>query len=180
MIRRWSIGMVLALFVCTGVGCGPVRMNISVSLDKSFQQKYGTNKELLVDLVGVKGAENANWEQRSMTEYWSEDASTKVKHRDPSLPGLKTLTLNSKSLDPQTISVSDALWEQWLGGASCSDNPQIFVLAQLPGTWDKSDDKAGNLDPRRRILSACPKGHGMFDPPPTIHLVIGVQGMSIQ
>lgn len=173
MVRKVWMLMSLVFFMCMGVGCCPLtKLNISIQMDKSFQEKYGMNREVLVDVVGVKEAEDPRWEQYSMTKYWvAGDAQRNT-------PLRKTLTFNSKSLEPQVIWASDPIWDQWLAGASDKHPPKIYVLAQLPGTFDpEKDDKPGTQDPRRQSIStkSC-----VNKPGTTIHLVISADHISMQ
>ena len=173
MLRNILLLATLAFFMCMGVGCCPLtKLNLSIQLDKSFQDKYGMNREILVDVVGVKEAENTRWENYSMTDYWTATDTQR------NTPLRKTLTYNSKSLEPQVVWTSDPMWDQWLSGASDKHPPQIYVLAQLPGSWDKSkDDKSGAQDPRRQIIStkSCVNKPGTM-----IHLVISADHISMQ
>lgn len=178
MTRKILFLLVMAFFMLTGVGCCPItHLNISIQLDKSFVDKYGSNKEISVDVVGVKDAENARWMQYSMTKYWmANDGQRKT-------PMCKTLTFNSKSLEPQVVTSSDPMWDQWLAGASDKHPPQIFVLVQLPGVFDAAtNDKPGAEDARRQVIStsSCQNKSGAFSPAPTVHLVILADRISMQ
>ena len=178
-MRKMLFLMIMGFFMFTGVGCCPLtKLNVSIQLDKSFQDKFGANRQILVDVVGVKDAENARWTTYSMTKYWQDgDGQRKT-------PMSKPLTFNSKSLDPQVITSSDPMWDQWLAGASDKHPPQIFVLVQLPGFFDAAkDDKPGSEDARRQIIStsSCQnKKSGAMSGPPTIHLVILADRISMQ
>jgi hypothetical protein len=174
MKSRLLLMCVLACFLLAAGGCGPTRMNISVALDKSFQETYGMNRDVQVDVVVLRGPERIQLEQYSMTRYFE--------NRDSQRSSLTPVSLmfNSKSLEPKVLSADDPHWKDWLNNADCKDAPQVFVLAQLPGTFDVTrDDKPGNLDPRRRIISTC-ASRGMFDPPPTVRLLIGKDRIWIQ
>ena len=172
MTRKILLMLVLGFFMLAGVGCCPMKkLNISVQLDKSFQDRFGTGRQILVDVVGIKDAELDRWTNYSMTKYWQQGDSL----RDT--PLRKTLTFNSNSLDPQVVSAKDPLWAKWMEGASDKHPPQIFVLVQVPGSWDASkDDKAGAQDVRRQVIipSAC---RNKTD---TVHLVIHSDHVSME
>jgi len=81
-----------------------------------------------------------------------------------------------KTVYPQVIKADDPVWKTWLEGASLDHQPKMFVMVQIPGTFDKAkDDKKGSEDPRRQVISTngCDNGQkSSFDPPPTVRLVI--------
>src|SRR3954470_14763538 len=148
MARKILLLMIMGFFMLAGVGCCPMtKLNITIQLDKSFQDKYGMNRSIAVDVVGVKDAELNRWTNYPMSKYW-EDSDTLRK-----TPMAKKLTFNSSSLEPQTITKDDPMWAKWMEGASDKHPPQIFVLVQFPGTADPKDDKPGAEDARRQILS---------------------------
>jgi len=59
------------------------------------------NREVTVDVVGVKEADNVRWQQYSMTSYWESRGHHAL------TPLRKTLTFNSSKLDPQVVSTDD-------------------------------------------------------------------------
>ena len=170
--------LVLALFCLMGVGCCPLtKLNINIALDKSFQDKYGMDRQVTVDVVGVKEADNDRWKRYSMTSYWEANDTMR------NTPLRKTLTFNSSKLDPQVVPADDPMWEQWMAGTSDKHPPQIYVLVQIPKTFDKSkDDKDGSEDQRRQILStsSCIFKPGAMGAAPTIHLVLDVDRLNLR
>jgi len=176
MTRNPLSFLVLALFLLTGIGCCPVtRLNISVALDKSFQDRYGMNREVTVDIVGVNPVANVRWQTYSMTSYW--EAQDTMRN---SLPK-KTLTLNSSKLDPQVVTSDDPVWKDWLAGSADKDPPQIYVLVQIPKTFDKAkDDKPGSEDVRRQILTtkSCRWQAGPGGGAPTVKLMVDADRLS--
>ena len=178
-MKRFVVLMAMAFFAMMAVGCCPItKLNISIQLDKSFQDKYGSNREISVDVVGVKDAENSRWSQYSMTKYWQANDTQR------STPMRKTLTFNSSSLEPQVIKADDPMWSKWLEGSSDKRPPQIYVLVQIPGIFDPAkDDKPGSEDARRQVIStsSCQnKSGGPFKGAPTINLVILADRISLQ
>jgi len=170
--------LALALFLFMGVGCCPLtKLNISIALDKSFQDKYGMNREVTVDVVGVKEADNDRWKTYSMTNYW--EAADTMRNT----PLRKTLTFNSSKLDPQVVASDDPMWSQWMAGTSDKHPPQIYVLVQIPKTFDRAkDDRSGSEDPRRQILStsSCIFKPGAMGAPPTVHLVVDTDRLNLR
>jgi hypothetical protein len=172
MNRKLFFLMFMGLFLFMGVGCCPLtKLNISVALDKSFQDKFGTNRDVQVDVVGVKEIEDARWSEYPMSKYWESANGQR------NTPMRKTLTFNSKSLDPQVIWSNDPIWDTWLAGSDAKHPPKIYVLVQLPGTWSEKDDKPGSQDPRRQFIStkSCENKPGS-----TIRLVITFDHISMQ
>jgi hypothetical protein len=174
MIRRSLPLLVMALFALLSVGCCPMtKLNISVELDKSFQDKYGKNRTVEVDVVGINPVGNARWYKYSMTQYWQAGDSLRTSAMNMKI--LKTLTFKSADLTPQEIKSDDPIWEAWLAGGSDKDPPQIYVLVQLPKVFDAAkDDKEGNEDARRQILTtkSCRWQKGVMAGAPTVKLVI--------
>ena len=100
MTRKPFSLVILALFCLLGVGCCPLtKLNISIALDKSFQDRY-VDRQVTVDVVGVKEADNDRWKTYSMTSYW--EASDTMRNT----PLRKTLTFKSSDLNPQPPSGS--------------------------------------------------------------------------
>jgi len=168
MIKKYLFLAFMAFFLLMGVGCCPVtRLNISIDVDDSFRQAYG-NRIVNIDVVGVSPVEHKRWESYSMTKYWeSGDAM-----RD-SLSTVK-LTIDPSKKEPQIIWANDSHWDKWMAGANDKDPPRIYVLVQLPGTFNAGkDDKPGNMDARRQIL---PTGSCRWDSsaghPPTVKLIL--------
>jgi hypothetical protein len=172
MIRRTLPLLVMTLLAFLSVGCCPMtKLNISVELDKSFQDKYGKNRTVEVDVVGVNPVADARWNKYSMTQYWQAGDSMRTSEKNK-----KTLTFKSADLTPQEIKADDPAWDAWLAGGSDDHPPQIYVLVQLPKVFDAAkDDKEGNQDARRQILStdSCYwKKQGFFGGAPTVKLII--------
>ncbi|HTG45499.1 MAG TPA: hypothetical protein VK633_13315 [Verrucomicrobiae bacterium] len=142
--RFFLLGLILAAF--TFAGCSSTKPGrakahtISISLDPSLQ-----GQRVLVDLVAVNPSQKRQWEEKSMTEYWGASDDLRASAR-------KVTMELSQADKPQTFSVKDPLWKEWLSvGAS-----DVFVLADIPNLGRK-DDKPAEADARRRILPLDPK-----------------------
>jgi len=179
MARKLWMMLAMLVFVAMGTGCGSTPVNISVQLDKSIQEKFGANSKVLVDIVGVKNIDDDKWRNLSMTEYFASPNDTQGPRATPMR---KTLTLNSGDLSPRVLTAGDAMWGEWLKDSSTAQPTRIYVLVQMPGAHQKSEDKAGNEDPRRAILSTNRGDYhlGWFDGAPTVHLVIRSTGVHQQ
>jgi hypothetical protein len=172
MTRKVMFLMVMAFYLLMGVGCCPLtRLNISIALDKSFQDRYGSNRTVTVDLVCVQEAEDARWQQYSMTSYW--EASDTMRNA----PSRKTLTFNSSKLDPQVITTSDPIWGDWMKNAADKHPPKIYVMVQIPKMFDRAkDDRPGSEDPRRQLLETKSCSYSKL--PPTVQLVLDADRLS--
>ena len=89
MARKVLLLMVVAMFMMMGVGCCPItRLNISIQLDKSFQEKF-PNRQIQVDVVGVQVAEDDVWMNYSMTKYWANPNDMSGQRNTPLIKTLK-------------------------------------------------------------------------------------------
>jgi len=174
MQKRGLFVLMMAFFAFMSVGCcGRTKMNISVDIDDAYRKELGTRK-IVVDIVGIGPSDHQRMESYSMTKYWEDKESIRS-----TLP-IATLTLDPKVPGPTVLTADNPKWDIWLAGANDKNPPFIYVLAQLPGTWDASKDKKGGEDQRRQLLptGTCnwPDSAGK---PPTVKLVVNSDRITI-
>ena len=175
MIKKPFFLLFLAFFAFMAVGCCPItKLNVTIELDESLRQAYGTGT-VQVDIVAVSPNDHQRWEAYSMTKYWE--------NGDPMRKSLtvKTLTLDDAKKESMSLTASDPVWGNWLAGSNEKAPPRLYILAQLRGTWDTSQDQIGNKDPRRQIL---PLGSCRWDSslgsPPNVRLVVKPTGITTE
>jgi hypothetical protein len=128
------------------VGCCPLKeLNVTVELDPAMKQRLADlGRAIEVDIVAVNPAENQRWQDYSMTKYWQPPFELKT-----SVQG----EIFSKKLDATTTTMvlnkNDPMWAKWFATANAKGAPHLYILAQLPGTFD---DQPGEKDQRRQIL----------------------------
>jgi hypothetical protein len=146
LIRNVFISLLpLVVFSLVFSGCSKTKVakavaqKVTVVMDPSLE-----NQRVLVDLVGVNPNQRRQWQDKSMTEYWGD--------ADPLRNSARKHTMEfSKTNAPQTLEISAPIWKEWLN----SGTMELFVLADLPN-MGRGDDKPGDADARRRILSLDP------------------------
>jgi len=117
-----------------------VAQKVTVTLDSSLE-----NQTVLVDLVGVNPNQQRQWLDKSMTEYWGD--------ADPLRTSARKHTMRFTGPNaPQSLEITAPIWKEWLGSGAL----ELFVLADLPN-MGRSDDKPGDADARRRVLSLDPQ-----------------------
>jgi len=115
---------------------GPIgKYNVEVHVDESLK-----SSSVIVDLVGVNGANLARWEAYDMSRYWRENDPMR---RDADKMILSFVSSQSLS---NSLPVTDPRWEQW----KAKGVTHLLVLADLPSAGIAS--KNGNEDARRQIL----------------------------
>jgi hypothetical protein len=177
MIRR-TLGMLaMGLMALMAVGCCPMtKLNVSIELDKSFQDKYGKDRTVEVDVVGVYPNMRERWFKYPMTKYWESGDTMRTSAKDLR----RTLTFKGGDLTPQVIKSDDPIWGQWLAGGADKEPSEIYVLVQLPKIFSAADDKDGSEDPRRQILTTkgCRYQSSGLGGVPTVRLVIDADRIS--
>lgn len=148
MIKRYLPLLAMALFAFMAVGCCPItKLGVTVDLDPALRQKLARNME--VDLVVITPSQRDKWQDYSMTRYWDYNDAMRA-----SVAGVtKKMIFDPAKPAAQTLPDNDPLWKTWLAGANDKDAPELYILAQLPGSWEAAkDDAPGNKDKRRLIL----------------------------
>lgn len=122
-----------------GVAGPPQVYNIQITLDAPLQ-----SDSVRVDVVGVTPANQARWENYSMSKYWLQGDEMREDAKSMSV----WLNFGRNNEATQTIGVTNEIWKTWMAKGVT----EVAVLADLPGA---SEDKPEPLDPRRRMFSVC-------------------------
>ena len=139
-IFRWS-AVLLSVACLAWSGCGAPKpkaraYDVVVEIDPSLREG-----SVRVDLVGVNPNDRASWYGYSMYRYWLPDDTL----RRDAQPYEMNFT---GSPEPKTLKATDSKWKTWLASGATD----LFVLVDLPRK-SECDDRPGDSDPRRRILS---------------------------
>ncbi len=140
---RRSVPFLARLPVCIVLlsGCGIMRMNVIVELDKELAKDPASVPTIEIDLVGVNESELPQWKGYSMSAYWSPGDKLRLgagadKHE---------FRFSQTTASAQTLDRKDPIYDKWQEKTAS----RLFVLADLPGV---SEPAPGEADPRRMIL----------------------------
>jgi hypothetical protein len=115
----------LAVFAFAGVGCSGPKMgvyNLVVTPDASLRdQGSGKMSQVEVMLVGVKEADAPTWREYKVDSLFSGNDPFRAGARDYT----KTLTFSNDQAAPQTVKMSDPIWQEWRKRGVT----QLFVFA---------------------------------------------------
>src|SRR5436190_5422537 len=130
----------MGLLTLLSVGCCPLtKLNVTVELDDAMKQRLAElNRNIVVDLVAVNPADNQRWEDYSMTKYWQPPFEL----RESVKGDIYTMTFDA-SKGSLVLPKNDPKWDKWLADANAKGAAHLYILAQLPGTFD---DQPGEKD----------------------------------
>jgi hypothetical protein len=129
----WVVLACLMLLV-TSIGCGPNRdmgrKNIQVTLDRSLGEG-GSMPSIDVDLVGVKPAERASWDQSDkISQYWQAQSQLRA---DLS-PLAYRMEFKDLSNPTATLSKGNKIWNKW----GAEGIKELILLVNMPGAGAES------------------------------------------
>jgi hypothetical protein len=152
----------IALSGCSSCGKGvagpPQAYTLELDLDPGLAKD-----SVAADVVAITPGNLPRWQNYSMTKYWQSGDELR---QDASKV---TLFFGRGKEASQSITVSNAVWKDWLGRGVT----HVAVVADLPGLFD---DKPEPQDARRQILSLCKCAW----PDHTTNLVVDIKRSGIE
>ncbi len=138
------ISPALPLIFAVGLLAGCASPPRPIAYDLAIEPVEGL-PVLAVDVIGVTGSELPEWEQMSMSRYWSSGTDENRRREDNiAADFMFTDTLHAGQTDAIILPADDPLWQRWLDRGAT----HLVVMNNL----DADEDRPGSADRRRRIL----------------------------
>ena len=143
LTRCLPSAMIAMAIVLIHTGCGTTKPGtavkivsypIAVQLSPSLRAS-----SMVIDLVGVNPSGLTRLSNYSMTQYWREGDALRKEVDKVTLSFVDGNTLTN------TVTLNDPIWKAWKAKGVTA----VLVFSNVP--W--AEDKPGNQDPRRQILS---------------------------
>lgn len=141
----FSLMLACVLMSAGAMGCGPtISRDVRTSLAPTLTQ--GGVPSVTVHLVGVNPADKEVWDNYSMTAYWDASNPDKLREEKVASGVVKEFKFGEKEGTKHTLEAGDPIWKTW----DANGVTLLYVLVDEPR---RTQDRTGNMDPRRRSFT---------------------------